>query len=119
MNLDGIELPDDLTWDDEWSWTPHGETAEHSLTGNLIVQVSEPMQAGRPITLKGANDRAWVTRATLEQLRAALSNTSMTLELWDGRTFTVGWRHGDTPIEAQEYIGTGWFHSLTLRLREV
>lgn len=119
MKLDTIDLPDDLIWSDEWEWTPYGETAEHSLTGNQIVQLSEPAQAGRPITLQGAEDRGWVERPTLENLQAALGNESMTLELGDGRTFTVGWRHGDTPIEAEEHIGTGQFHSLTLRLREV
>ena len=117
--LDSIIIPDDLAWRDEWQWTPYAEQATQSLNGSLIVERSPPASAGRPVTLEGAGDRAWVDRTTLEALRGLLTQTSMTLDLWDGRQLTVGWRHGDGPIEAQEYIGTGFFHSLVLRLREV
>lgn len=117
--LNTITIPDDLVWRDEWNWTPYAEQATQSLNGSLIVERSPQATGGRPITLEGDDDRAWVERTTLDSLRALLSETTMTLDLWDGRSFTVGWRHGDGPIEAQEYIGTGFFHSLVLRLREV
>lgn len=119
MQLNGIELPDDLSWSDEWGWTPYTDNAEQAINGALVVERSPAAQAGRPITLEGSDDRAWVRRETLEALQQALSEQFMQLDLWDGRTFTVGWRQGDGPIEAQEHIGSGWYHSLTLRLREV
>ena len=119
MQLDDIDIPEDLAWTDEWSFTPYAEQAGHALDGTLIVERSAAAKAGRPVTLEGAADLAWVERATLEALRAALDRTEMTLTLWDGRELTVGWRHGDGPIEAEEYLGTGWFHTLILRLREV
>ena len=117
--LAGIELPDDLAWTDEFRWTPYAESAEHALDGALIVETSPAAQAGRPITLEGGRDRAWIGHDKLESLRTLLGEQSMALELWDGRQFTVGWRHADRPLEATEYIGSGWWHSLTLRLREL
>ena len=119
MDLDGIEIPEDLDWTDEWSWTPYAQSAGYALDGTLIVERSEPAAAGRPVTLQGDTDLAWLQRDTLEALRAKLGDTDMTLTLWDGRQLQVGWRHEDGPIEATEYIGTGWFHSIVLRLREV
>lgn len=41
-----IELPPDLHWRDEFSWTPVEQSTEYSLTGALIVQ-SGARQAGR------------------------------------------------------------------------
>ena len=117
--LNGIELSDDLVWTDRWSWTPYAETAGQALDGALIVETSPAAQAGRPITLEGGDNRAWVDEATLDALHALLGEASMTLELWDGSTYTVGWRHADRPIEATELIGSGWWRSLVLRLREL
>lgn len=117
--LGGVSLSDDLVWRDEWSWTPYAESTGVALDGALIVETSPAAKAGRPITLAGDTNLAWVERDTLDALRDLLDEESMTLELWDGREFTVGWRHGDGPIEAEEYIGSGWWHSLVLRLREL
>ena len=119
MQLDDITLPEDLEWTDEWSWTPFAEQAGHALDGTLIVERSAPAAAGRPVTLEGATNLAWVRRETLEALHDALNRSEMTLTLWDDRVLSVGWRHGDGPIEAEEILGSGWFHSLILRLRTV
>ena len=62
-------LPDDLLWSDEHAWSPAVASTSYLITGALLIQ-SATRQAGRPITLVGAPDMAWVTRATVEQLRA-------------------------------------------------
>lgn len=99
--LDGIRLPD-LPWPDEFDWAPIGQSVERGLDGALIVQVSA-CQAGRPITLAGGDDHAWVQRATLDQLYSLASDPGrvMALTLADGRRWSVIFRHGETPIEAR------------------
>ena len=63
-----LVLPDDLLWSDEHSWSQTVATSAYLITGALLIQ-SATRLAGRPITLVGAPDMAWVTRATVEQLR--------------------------------------------------
>jgi hypothetical protein len=62
-----LVLPDDLLWADEHAWTPAVAAVSYLLTGALLVE-SAARQAGRPITLVGAADMAWVTRATVDTL---------------------------------------------------
>ena len=122
-------LPDDLLWSDEHAWTPAVSSVSYLITGALLIQ-SATRQAGRPITLVGPADMAWVTRATLETLRSwaavALSDTTgrFALTLTDGRAFTVAFRHQDTAIEAEPVLGIparsdADFYRLTLRLMEI
>lgn len=122
-------LPDDLLWADEHAWTPTVASASYLITGALLIQ-SATRQAGRPITLVGAPDMAWVTRATVEQLRAwaaiPVSDTAgrFALSLQDGRSFTVAFRHGETPIECEPVLGIparldSDFYRLTLRFMEI
>jgi hypothetical protein len=122
-------LPDDLLWSDEHAWTPAVSSVSYLITGALLVQ-SATRQAGRPITLVGPADMAWVTRATLETLRswaaAPLSDASgrFALTLADSRSFTVAFRHQDTAIEAEPVLGIparsdADFYRVTLRLMEI
>jgi len=128
---DGVELvlPDDLLWSDEHAWTPVLASTSHLITGALLIQ-SATRQAGRPLTLVGAADMAWVTRATVEQLRswAALpvsdASGRLSLTFADGRSFTVAFRHADTPLECEPVLGfparrDGDFYRLTLRFLEL
>jgi len=96
-NLDtgvALPLPDDLLWSDEHAWSPAVANASYLITGALLIQ-SATRQAGRPITLVGAPDMAWVTRAAIEQLRAWAaipvggSTGRFELTFADGRVFTV------------------------------
>lgn len=124
-----LVLPKDLVWTDEHSWTPVAAEVTHSLTGALIVETMLK-QAGRPITLKGADDSmGWISRADLSVLFSWLTPTTRALRLEleyanDTRTFNVAFRHPDTPIEASpvagftEHDSAEWCH-LTLRLMEV
>lgn len=124
-----LVLPDDLLWTDEHSWSPTVVSTSYLITGALLVQTAT-RQAGRPITLVGAPDMAWVTRATVEQLRhwAALVLTEASgrflLTFSDSRTFTVAFRHSDTALEAEPVLGLPAradtdFYRLTLRLMEI
>lgn len=101
ITLGALTLPAGLVWSDEIAWSPVSASSTHSLTGALIVEVATK-QAGRPITLIGqssGNDHtAWITRANLLTLKAALeiADARYTLTLHDGRTFTVMARPDDT-----------------------
>lgn len=133
---DGVELtlPDDLLWSDEHAWSPAVSSVSYLLNGALLVQ-SAVRQAGRPITLVGAPDMAWVTRAVVGTLQAwaaaPLASTTTNnstgrfeLTLADGRVLTVAFRHFETAIEAEPVTGFAAradsdFYRLTLRLMEI
>lgn len=128
---DGVVLllPDDLLWADEHTWSPAVASTSYLITGALLIQ-SALRQAGRPITLVGAPDMAWVARATVERLRAwaaipvGASSGRFSLTFADDRTFAVAFRHGDTPIEAEPVLGIPArtetdFYRLTLHFLEI
>lgn len=101
ITLGTVALPPDLQWADEFSWVALGVTAKLSLTGAEIVQFGT-LQAGRPITLQGGQDFAWLDYATVESLRllATAAGATYTLTLADSRTYNVRFRAEETPIEA-------------------
>lgn len=90
--LEGITLPTDLEWVDEFSGWGVGQTISPTLTGSLVVE--ENTQAdGRPISLQ-SGDGSWVQRSVVEDLQAlaetALAEGSTLALTWaDARTFTV------------------------------
>ena len=82
------------------------------------------------ITLAGAIDMAWVTRATVAALYEwavvplGVSSGRFELTLADSRVFTVAFRHGETPVEAEPVAGfparsDDDLYRLTLRLLEL
>ncbi|RYU57037.1 hypothetical protein EWI61_13735 [Methylolobus aquaticus] len=120
-----LTLPDDLLWTDEHAWTPVVASTAYLLTGALLVQ-SARRQAGRPITLVGPVDMAWVTRGVVDTLHdwAALPMGEISgrfaLAFADDRSFTVAFRHAETAIEAEPVLGfparsADDFYRLTLR----
>jgi len=142
ITLGALVLPSGLHWSDEHAWSPIAQSTEYGLTGSLIVDEAVK-QAGRPITLTGANDgsryTAWVLLnqsfmgfSSLTDLRVALlaAEATFTLTLHDGRAFTVMPRHdGDGPIRVTPLAGfatlppadppAGWTYVLNeLRLME-
>ena len=89
ITLDAIALPDDLIWVDEYSWSPVGQKVKPSLTGALIVQEGTQLK-GRPITLKGDAESAWVDKATLDLIRAKLVVADLQMTLTHNTTpYTV------------------------------
>lgn len=128
--LDTIALSDSLEWPDEFLWSPVSQQVEVSSGGSLVIEESAQL-AGRPITLQSGSsgDTYWgvATLTTVTALRALADTprtTPMELELEDGRTFDVRWRHGSNAFEARpiQHIvpaEAGDLYLITLRLLEV
>lgn len=123
--LDALQIPAALIWTDEFAWRPVESKTDYTLTGALIVDVATRL-AGRPITLTGAPDRGWVSRAVLLQLqaKAATPGLTMTLTLADGRVYAVMFRPGEEAISAEavfplEVPPMDWQYIVTLRLMEI
>lgn len=121
FTLNGVALPYGLLWTNEHDWSPIEQSTDYGLTGAQIVQRGTKL-TGRPMTLAGDTDRAWITQATLDALKALLPTASpMTVILPDGRTFSVIWDHNGPPISAKPLIprwpGAGLkYGSVTLRM---
>ena len=104
ITLGILTLPSGLVWSDELTWTPVQQSQEYSLTGALLLEISEK-QAGRPITLTGQSSgrdyTAWITRSDLLTLKAALEvpGATFTLTLHDARTFTV--MAAESPLDVE------------------
>lgn len=99
ITLDAIGLPDDLSWSDEFDWTPVVQSQSRTEGGALVLEQSERV-AGRPITLEGSETAAWSTRGVVKQLYATQQDASgdeMTLTI-NGIAYQVKWlRDGGTP----------------------
>jgi hypothetical protein len=120
-----LTLHKDLLWVDEHQWHPIEQTAQRTVTGALILSVSDKV-GGRPIPLQPEDDRsAWMTLATLNALRnwAAVKGKTMTLTL-SGVAYPVVFRHHDgVAVEATKVVHyddqqPGDWYRITLRLME-
>lgn len=107
ITLGAFALPDGLVWSDELDWQPVEQSVSYGLDGALIVEAWPARQGGRPITLaggrSGSTSWAWMTRAELLALKAALDDpdAAFTLTLHDARTFSViPRREGQGPLSA-------------------
>lgn len=68
--IDGITVPDDIEWTDEFTSWKVGQVIRKSLNGAQIIHESS-MQAGRPITLESGHDASgFYGVVTLDVLRA-------------------------------------------------
>ena len=56
---ESLKLPDDLLWEDEFSWSPTVSEHSYALDGTLIVEQATK-RAGRPISLVAPPNMAWV-----------------------------------------------------------
>jgi hypothetical protein len=122
--LGALALPAGMIWTDEFDWRAVETAQEYALTGALILDAAT-RQAGRPITLEGADDHGWLTRTQLAALYGltASPDDTYTLTLADGRQFLVTFAPGD-PITARaiarpEIPPAAWPYVVTLRLIEV
>lgn len=120
-----VELPEDIEWVDEHSWSPVSQSQDWSLTGAQIIDVGV-RQAGRPITLQSNEDQSIISAASLAQLKgwAAVPGKNLSLVL-RGLARQVVFRHQDGAIEAQPVgywrdneMGQAVFF-ITLRFSEV
>ena len=104
--IGSVTLPDDLIWADEFSWSPVSQSQEITLGGARVLQESAQLK-GRPITLKGAEDRAWMAKADIEALfaLAATPHQTHTLTLPGPRVFSVAFNRKDgQPIRARQLL---------------
>lgn len=123
--LDGLVLPADLLWSDEFTATAVAQSTQRALDGSLVVFYG-PRQAGRPITLESQPDAGWLTRTQVEAiaLRAASPGGLYTLNL-RGQTWQVMFRHHDAPaFEAKPLVPVanpqaGDFYLATIKLMTV
>lgn len=120
-----LPLPADLLWADEYSWKKVVQRTRQSVTGALLVEAAA-LQAGRPITLSGEDNRAWVTRTVLDTLRAwaDLPGQTFHLVVRDGAPLNVVFGHEAGAIEAQpvgvwDDVQPGDYYRVTLRFIEV
>ena len=121
-----IDLSPDLYWSDENAWHPVEQTVQRTLTGALIVSAATRLK-GRPITLQPQTDsEAWMTRATLDALRAMgdVAGKIMTLTL-RGAQYSVIFRHHEGPaidatpvVHFADITADDWY-LVTLRFTEV
>lgn len=119
-----LDLPDDLAWPDEFTWSPVVRSEEVSLTGARIVQNGVRV-GGRPVTLAPASeDSSWVPRSAVEQIAAwaAVPEIELTLTL-RGTPRVVEFRSNEAPFEARPVVPYGDAQPadpflLTLRLTE-
>jgi hypothetical protein len=126
QNNISIDLPDDLYWSDEFAWCPVAQQQDRTLQGTLIVEESV-MTAGRPITLEGADDMAWVTREKMLQLETLrnMSGTVFTLTMKDDRSFTVRFNNAGVSVDTRPLMtwkqtdNKDWYVINALRFLEV
>lgn len=64
-----LALPTDLLWIDEFAWKSVEQRQSYTITGAQVIE-AYAKQSGRPITLRGGPDFAWISRADLVTLRA-------------------------------------------------
>lgn len=98
-SLTTVDLPDQLNWVDEFSWLPVVQAQTFTTTGALYLEHGLK-QAGRPITLQGADTAAWCTRALVQTLHswAAVPNVALSLVL-RGVTYSVTFNHEAGALE--------------------
>lgn len=84
-----IDLGERLIWTDEHAWQPPEMALDRGTLGDLHVHV-RARTSGRPITLKGVDSNAWISRANV-----------LTLQSWaalPGEVFTLRLRGLDRPV---------------------
>lgn len=125
ITLGAITLPDDLAWEDEFEWTPVEDTIDTALSGSLVIQSGARVK-GRPITLSGSENQAWITRSVVEAIKSLADAPPSSLTFsYHGREFPVRFRYGEKPYSAKPvsfYSGTPLaddFYTITVRLMEV
>lgn len=96
-----LPLPETLLWTDQYGWKSLEQSKEYTSTGALVIE-AWAKQAGQPMTLQGAQDRAWCSRGDLATLRAWADQAGLVLELnHRGASHQVAFDHEQQAIEAE------------------
>lgn len=89
-----LSLPPDLIWADELTWSAVAQSTERGIFGTLIIDAMA-RNGGRPITLQGDGDSAWIDRGTLRTLGAWAHTPGLRMALdVRGEIFSVIFDHG-------------------------
>lgn len=120
ITLGGVTLPD-LVIGDEYAWTGIEAAVDMTVGGAPIVWEREV--SGQPLDLVGGDDWGWITRTTLESLKAlaAVARSTYTLS-FEGTDYTVRFRHEEGALEATPIIprpnhdGTDYYRGVRIRL---
>lgn len=123
-----LELPRDLIWVDELTWSKVAQKTERGIFGTLVIDAMA-RNGGQPITLQGDGNSAWISRATLRTLKAwsSVPGLRMTLRIL-AEEFEVVFDHGDAEqtramamqsvIEYSDPEDSDYYCSLVLRFIE-
>lgn len=121
--LDSLEMPDELYWIDEHTWSSIKATTKRTIQGKHIVLTTKaPSDAGRTITL--SSDDAWATRTVVETLFDWSNELGkeLFLQMHDNRTYLCRFRHWDIPcVQADMVVPTAFptadtLYKITLKL---
>ena len=124
IQLESIILPD-LYWDDEFLFTGVRAVVDQTLGGRNLIWEDE--EKGRPITLKGNVDRAWLQRGILIELHKMASIPKANyLLVYENRNFMVRFRNEDKPcispealIERPNMTNSDYYINVVLKFMEV
>ena len=104
ITLGTVTLPDDLEWTDEFDWTPVEDAIDTALSGSLIIHTGSRAK-GRPVTLEGNTEQAWISRETMLGVKALADSPPSALVLdYHGRTFNVRFRYQDKPYTSRPVL---------------
>jgi hypothetical protein len=119
-----LALPADLQWTDEYAWQPVEQRTRYTIFGAMRVEAAAKL-AGRPITLAGGRNYAWIPRTTLETLRDWTALPAQTFALvYRGQAHTVVFDQARGPLQAEPILdyaepAGGDFYVTTLRFLKV
>lgn len=95
--LQGVTLPDDLIWENQFHWSPIRMFRRYTLGGTQMVY-TQSVSGGRPFDLVATEETGWLTYSMVTQLfDLSMYDTVMTLD-WEGTTYNVMWRFDDPPV---------------------
>lgn len=102
-----ITLPQDMQWQDEFTWSDLAQSIpQRTRGGALVIQQSQKL-SGRPITLGG--EWVWSDRGDYKKLQewSAVKKMTMTLTLSNAdpiRTFAVAFRTHEGAIDCRPVV---------------
>lgn len=100
--LNGIELNDEILWEDRDQSTQVAQTIERTLGGKPIITHGRLLK-GRPITLRATQEQGWLKKNTVDAL-IDLANTpggvyqlQISVRFMDDEFYTVMFRNHEPP----------------------
>lgn len=109
--------------EEEHKWLEIGQTIRYGLSGNVVVM--ENRRKGRPLTIVAQEDRGWLTKATVLELKTLASaiNTNYILTLTNDNsvveTRTVRFKRDSYPLDVTALDTAERYYVGTINLIEV